>query len=75
MTSKCGRSSLSLHPFPGDIGKAREPGPLSQVSILTVSRRDDLTVQVIFFGKGEKTGEVTVNLDATAQPDEPKAKL
>jgi len=40
-----------------------------------VSRRDDLTVQVIFFGKGEKTGEVTVNLDATAQPDEPKAKL
>ncbi|UNI20030.1 [Pyruvate dehydrogenase (acetyl-transferring)]-phosphatase [Purpureocillium takamizusanense] len=37
--------------------------------------RDDLTVQVIFFGKGEKTGEVTVNLDATAQPDEPKAKL
>jgi pyruvate dehydrogenase phosphatase len=36
--------------------------------------RDDLTVQVIFFGKGEKTGEVVVNPDATAQ--EPlKAKL
>ncbi|KAH6955193.1 hypothetical protein HG530_015826 [Fusarium avenaceum] len=28
--------------------------------------RDDLTVQVIFFGHGEKTGEVTVNLEATA---------
>ncbi|KAI8670945.1 PPM-type phosphatase domain-containing protein [Fusarium keratoplasticum] len=27
--------------------------------------RDDLTVQVIFFGHGEKTGEVTVNLDAS----------
>ncbi|KOS20578.1 Protein phosphatase 2C -like protein [Escovopsis weberi] len=36
--------------------------------------RDDLTVQVIFFGHGEKTGEVTVNLEATA-PLEPKAKL
>lgn len=31
--------------------------------------RDDLTVQVIFFGHGEKTGEVTVNLDATAAED------
>ncbi|CAM1503925.1 Fc.00g015160.m01.CDS01 [Cosmosporella sp. VM-42] len=29
--------------------------------------RDDLTVQVIFFGHGEKTGEVTVNRDATAE--------
>ncbi|KAF4984670.1 hypothetical protein FZEAL_186 [Fusarium zealandicum] len=28
--------------------------------------RDDLTVQVIFFGHGEKTGEVTLNLEATA---------
>lgn len=37
--------------------------------------RDDLTVQVIFFGNGERTGEVVVNVDATA-PEEPvKAKL
>ncbi|KPM34928.1 hypothetical protein AK830_g11636 [Neonectria ditissima] len=36
--------------------------------------RDDLTVQVIFFGHGEKTGEVTLNLDATA-PEGFKAKL
>ncbi|KEY70445.1 hypothetical protein S7711_06608 [Stachybotrys chartarum IBT 7711] len=36
--------------------------------------RDDLTVQVIFFGSGPRTGEVTVNHEATAQ--EPlKAKL
>ena len=39
--------------------------------------RDDLTVQVIFFGNGEKTGEVLVNKEATAAPAsaEPKAKL
>ncbi|KAL2160359.1 hypothetical protein VTH06DRAFT_1532 [Thermothelomyces fergusii] len=38
--------------------------------------RDDLTVQVIFFGNGERTGEVVVNLDATAPAREPvKAKL
>jgi pyruvate dehydrogenase phosphatase len=36
--------------------------------------RDDLTVQVIFFGNGAKTGEVVVNPDATTQ-DAPKAKL
>ncbi|EEY19116.1 phosphatase [Verticillium alfalfae VaMs.102] len=36
---------------------------------------DDLTVQVIFFGNGSKTGEVVANLEATA-PEEPvKAKL
>lgn len=28
---------------------------------------DDLTVQVIFFGHGEKTGEVTVNREASAE--------
>lgn len=37
--------------------------------------RDDLTVQVIFFGNGEQTGEVTLNLEATAEQDAPKAKL
>jgi pyruvate dehydrogenase phosphatase len=37
--------------------------------------RDDLTVQVIFFGNGERTGEVVVNTDATA-PEKPiQAKL
>ncbi|KAK5997126.1 Phosphatase two C protein 5 [Cladobotryum mycophilum] len=36
--------------------------------------RDDLTVQVIFFGHSERTGEVTVNLEATADL-EPRAKL
>lgn len=37
--------------------------------------RDDLTVQVIFFGNGERTGEVVVNLDATAPAKPVKAKL
>ncbi|KAH6610250.1 phosphatase 2c [Trichoderma cornu-damae] len=40
--------------------------------------RDDLTVQVIFFGHAdktsEKTGDVTVNLDATTEQD-PRARL
>ena len=36
---------------------------------------DDLTVQVIFFGNGEKTGEVSLNLDASAPEPELKAKL
>jgi pyruvate dehydrogenase phosphatase len=39
---------------------------------------DDLTVQVIFFGHtdktSEKTGDVTVNLDATTDQD-PRARL
>ncbi|KAK3997172.1 hypothetical protein QBC44DRAFT_230189 [Cladorrhinum sp. PSN332] len=39
--------------------------------------RDDLTVQVIFFGNGEQTGEVVVNKEATASEVEKavKAKL
>ncbi|KHO01951.1 protein phosphatase 2C [Metarhizium album ARSEF 1941] len=37
--------------------------------------RDDLTVQVIFFGDGPKTGEVTINLDATAETAKPRPKL
>ncbi|PHH77542.1 hypothetical protein CDD82_3466 [Ophiocordyceps australis] len=37
--------------------------------------RDDLTVQVIFFGNGNKTGEVTLNVEATAGQSPPKAKL
>ncbi|KEF52677.1 uncharacterized protein A1O9_11094 [Exophiala aquamarina CBS 119918] len=38
--------------------------------------RDDLTVEVIFFGEGESTGAVVVNLDASAPTQvEVKAKL
>lgn len=36
---------------------------------------DDLTVQVIFFGQAEKTGEVTMNMEASAEGQAPKAKL
>lgn len=40
--------------------------------------RDDLTVQVIFFGHADntsgKTGDVTINLDATTDQD-PRARL
>lgn len=45
----------------------------------TTTHRDDLTVQVIFFGNGEKaqnqSEEVVVNKDATAPPKPLKAKL
>lgn len=38
--------------------------------------RDDLTVEVIFFGEGESDGVVRVNDEASSQPNgEPKAKL
>ncbi|KAJ6783711.1 hypothetical protein PWT90_05461 [Aphanocladium album] len=37
--------------------------------------RDDLTVQVIFFGNGPKTGEVSINHEATANNGAPKPKL
>ncbi len=37
--------------------------------------RDDLTVQVIFFGNGERTGEVVVNEEATAPEKPVLAKL
>ncbi|KAG6012633.1 hypothetical protein E4U54_007408, partial [Claviceps lovelessii] len=37
--------------------------------------RDDLTVQVIFFGDAPKTGQITINLDATAPSAEPKPKI
>lgn len=36
--------------------------------------RDDLTVEVIFFGEGENTGTVTLNKEASASGDV-KAKL
>ncbi|KAJ9642304.1 [Pyruvate dehydrogenase [acetyl-transferring]]-phosphatase 1, mitochondrial [Coniosporium tulheliwenetii] len=37
--------------------------------------RDDLTVEVIFFGEGENTGTVTLNTEASASGGEFKAKL
>lgn len=37
--------------------------------------RDDLTVEVIFFGNGAKTGDVTVNHEATANTNDFKPKL
>ncbi|KAF2635163.1 protein serine/threonine phosphatase 2C [Massarina eburnea CBS 473.64] len=37
--------------------------------------RDDLTVEVIFFGEGPTTGNVTSNQDASAPEPEVKAKL
>ncbi|KAI9756236.1 MAG: hypothetical protein M1815_003960 [Lichina confinis] len=37
--------------------------------------RDDLTVQVIFFGEGDRSGNVTLNAEASAQTEQLKAKL
>ncbi|KAF2471616.1 phophatase 2C family protein-like protein [Lindgomyces ingoldianus] len=37
--------------------------------------RDDLTVEVIFFGEGSTTGNVTLNKEASASSPEAKAKL
>ncbi|KAF2004914.1 protein serine/threonine phosphatase 2C [Amniculicola lignicola CBS 123094] len=37
--------------------------------------RDDLTVEVIFFGEGTVTGNVTLNKEASATADEIKSKL
>jgi pyruvate dehydrogenase phosphatase len=39
------------------------------------SNRDDLTVEVIFFGEGSSNESVTLNRDASAASLEPKAKL
>ncbi|KAK8094103.1 protein phosphatase 2c protein [Apiospora hydei] len=41
---------------------------LTLVSPMSRRYRDDLTVQVIFFGNGQKTGEVLVNQEATTPP-------
>lgn len=37
--------------------------------------RDDLTVEVIFFGEGNTSGNVTLNQEASAASPEMKAKL
>ncbi|KAJ3560189.1 hypothetical protein NPX13_g9388 [Xylaria arbuscula] len=44
---------------------------LTLVSPFSRRYRDDLTVQVIFFGNGQKTGEVTVNQEASNIPPPP----
>jgi pyruvate dehydrogenase phosphatase len=37
--------------------------------------RDDLTVEVIFFGNGDKSGDVVLNKEASASAQDVKAKL
>ena len=37
--------------------------------------RDDLTVEVIFFGEGDKSGNVVQNTEASASAADIKAKL
>ncbi|KAH8803284.1 phosphatase 2C-like domain-containing protein [Xylogone sp. PMI_703] len=44
-------------------------------SLLTKSNRDDLTVEVIFFGNGEKGGDVVLNKEASAAAGDAKPKL
>ncbi|KAI5919009.1 phosphatase [Camillea tinctor] len=49
---------------------------LTLVSPFSRRYRDDLTVQVVFFGNGQKTGEVLVNEEASRPPkSQIKAKL
>ncbi|KAI2620823.1 protein phosphatase 2C [Xylaria nigripes] len=45
---------------------------LTLVSPFSRRYRDDLTVQVIFFGNGQKTGEVLVNPEASKMPAQAK---
>ncbi|KAI1258514.1 protein phosphatase 2C [Xylariaceae sp. FL1019] len=47
---------------------------LTLVSPFSRRYRDDLTVQVIFFGHGQKTGEVIVNQEASSAPPQPAIK-
>ncbi|KAI0508313.1 protein phosphatase 2C [Xylaria bambusicola] len=44
---------------------------LTLVSPFSRRYRDDLTVQVIFFGNGQRTGEVTINQEASNIPPSP----
>jgi pyruvate dehydrogenase phosphatase len=46
-----------------------------RVVVLTGEFRDDLTVEVIFFGEGEATGTVTLNKEASASAEAAKPKL
>jgi hypothetical protein len=44
-------------------------------SSLLTKNRDDLTVEVIFFGNSDKSGDVMVNKEASAVANDVKAKL
>jgi pyruvate dehydrogenase phosphatase len=41
----------------------------------SIVNRDDLTVEVIFFGEGDKSGSVILNEEASAPHGDIKAKL
>ena len=43
--------------------------------LIEKKNRDDLTVEVIFFGNGEKSGDVVVNKEASASASDVKPKL
>lgn len=77
MKSKSALFLLSHRLFHDDIGKkiftCTNDYRALKTDILPF-HSDDLTVQVIFFGNGPKTGEVKINEEATAQEDI-KAKL
>lgn len=42
---------------------------------MLIINRDDLTVEVIFFGNGDKSGDVVINKEASASGKDIKAKL
>ncbi len=48
---------------------------ISKKSMLIMNSRDDLTVEVIFFGESDKSGDVVVNKEASASASDVKAKL
>ena len=48
---------------------------LPQSTQLLSGYRDDLTVEVIFFGNSDKSGDVVVNKEASALANDVKAKL
>ena len=45
------------------------------IASILIIHRDDLTVEVIFFGNSDKSGDVVVNKEASASAKEIKAKL
>ena len=47
----------------------------SDISPTHISSRDDLTVEVIFFGESDKSGDVVLNAEASAPGLGIKAKL
>lgn len=49
--------------------------PFSFIWLISLRNRDDLTVEVIFFGEGDNSGDVVRNPDASASNIGLKAKL